>query len=105
MSYTMIALILAGSSAVVLKLLAYFVFGTKKPNEILLYLEKYMPLLIMIILVCFLYKGLDYSKSPYSLEYIFAGFLALVMQMIIKKSYISIIFATGVFYYLHEVLL
>lgn len=105
MSYTMIALILAGSSAVVLKLLAYFVFGTKKPSELLVYLEKYMPLLIMIILVCFLYKGLDYQKAPYSLDYVFAGFLALITQIIFKKSYISIILATGVFYYLHEVLL
>lgn len=104
MSYTMIALLIAGFSAVVLKALAYIFFGTKKPNELLMYLEKHMPLLIMVILVCFLYKGLDYENPPYASDYIIAGLIALITHVIFKKGFISIIAATGVFYILHEII-
>lgn len=104
MSYTMIALLIAGFSAVVLKALAYIFFGTKKPNELLMYLEKHMPLLIMVILVCFLYKGLDYENPPYASDYIIAGLVALIAHVIFKKGFISIIAATGVFYILHEII-
>ncbi|ULO01752.1 branched-chain amino acid transport protein, AzlD family [Campylobacter sp. RM5004] len=104
MSYTMIALLIAGFSAVVLKALAYMFFGTKKPNELLMYLEKHMPLLIMVILVCFLYKGLDYENPPYASDYIIAGLVALITHIIFKKGFVSIIAATGVFYILHEII-
>ncbi len=105
MSYTMIILILVAINGIVIKELGYFAFGTKKPNEILQFLENYMPMLIMIVLVCFLYKGLDYNNFPYAMDYIIAGFSALIFYLIFKKSYIAIVLATIVFYILHKVIL
>lgn len=97
----MIILFMAGISAVVIKLLAYFLFN--KNNETLQFLQKHMPLLIMIILVFYLYKDLEYTKLS-NLSYIIAGLSALFVQILFKKSYCSIIIATIIFYILKEII-
>lgn len=105
MSYTMIILILVAINGIVIKELGYFAFGSKKPGEILQFLEDFMPMLIMVVLVCFLYKDLDYKNPPFAMDYIIAGLSALIFHVIFKKSYVSIILATAIFYILHEVVL
>lgn len=104
MSYTMIIIILVAINGIIIKELGYFIFGSKKPNEILQFLENYMPMLIMVVLVCFLYKELDYKIYPYAIDYTVAGFSALIFYLIFKKSYIAIILSTVVFYTLHEII-
>lgn len=101
MSYTMNILFMAGVSAIVIKLLAYFLFN--KNNENLEFLQKHMPLLIMVVLVFYLYKDLEYAKLS-SLSYVIAGFSALIIQILFKKSYFSIITATIIFYILKEII-
>ncbi|WP_267525156.1 AzlD domain-containing protein [Campylobacter sp. MG1] len=104
MSNTMIVIILVAINGIIIKELGYFLFGTKKPNEILNFLENFMPMLIMIILVCFLYKDLDYKNLPYSMDYIISGFFSLIFYIVFKKTYIAIILATLIFYILHDII-
>ena len=82
----------------------FIVFKMKKPSETLLIIEKYIPPAIMMLLLIYCLKDIDYLQKLYGFPQVFAVILAIIMQYKYKNPLISIFGATGFYMFLIKIM-
>ena len=76
----------------------------KKPSETLLIVEKYIPPAIMMLLLIYCLKDIEYLKKPYGFPQILAVILAIFMQYKYKNPLVSIFGATSFYMLLIKIM-
>ncbi|EPO3698367.1 AzlD domain-containing protein [Campylobacter upsaliensis] len=68
-----------------------------KESQNLLFIQKNMPLLIIIVLFFYTFYGVDFMRFPYGLDMILACVFVLLFHLKFKNALLSIILGT-IFY-------
>ena len=104
MSYILLAILVSGIATYLSRSLAYFFFSKRQAFSFLFYLQRFMPLMIMVILVCFIFKGVDFSKY-YGLPELFSIALTIIVEALFKRGFLSIVCGTACYVLIIELLL
>lgn len=95
-----IALIIICSAAVTFltRLLPFLFFsGDKKVPGLILFIEKYLPGMIMVILVIYCFKDITVTDIPGSSVFVFSALVVALLHLLQKNALISI-FGGTIFY-------
>lgn len=80
------------------RILPFFLFKKSRENsQTLSFIQKNMPLMIMVILVFYTLFSYDFSNSKILYSFIFCSFLALILQIISKNALLSIFISVIVY--------
>lgn len=79
------------------RLFPFALFSRKDPPAIIRFIEKYIPSMIMAILVVYCFKDIQFTTSPYGLPYYIALLFTVVFQLWLKNPMISIFGGTILF--------
>ena len=77
-----------------LRAFPFLVFGNKPLPDIVHYLGKILPPAIMTVLVVYCLRETSFIQYPFGIPEIIASFLVIVLQLIRKNMYLSIIAGT-----------
>jgi len=75
----------------------FLLFGNRKPPALLDYVQRYLPPMIMLVLVFNSYKALDVSKAPWGLPALLAGLAVALLQLWKRNALLSIVGGTGLY--------
>lgn len=81
------------------RVLAYALFKNKKPSSHFSFIQKNMPLIIIVILFFYTFYGVDFTKFPYGLHIILACVFVFLIHSKFKSMLLSVILGT-IFYML-----
>ena len=99
-------IVVAMIATMLTRFLPFVVFRkSKNSSEILLLFQKAMPLAIMVILVFYTLKGVDFSKLPFGLAEILAISLTIFLHLRFKNVLLSIILSTIFYMFLVQIVL
>jgi len=79
------------------RLFPFALFSHKEPPAILRFIEKYIPPMIMAILLVYCFNGIDFSQKPYGLPHFIALTVTTLTYLWKNNSMISIFGGTIVF--------
>jgi branched-subunit amino acid transport protein AzlD len=93
------------ATAVILTLRAFpfILFSRKEPPAILCFIEKYIPILVMAILVVYCLKDVQLSTAPYGLPHFLALTATVILHLWKKNALISICGGTILFMILNHI--
>ena len=97
MSNTIYTIAVVGIVAAVtwaLRAFPFLIFGNRPLPKIIRYLGKALPPAIMTVLVIYCLRDISLSQSPYGFPELAACALVIVLQVIRKNMYLSIISGT-----------
>ena len=77
-----------------LRAFPFLVFGNKPLPDMVHYLGKILPPAIMTVLVVYCLRETSFIQYPFGIPEIIASFLVIVLQLIRKNMYLSIIAGT-----------
>ena len=77
-----------------LRAFPFLLFGSRPLPKMIRYLGKALPPAIMTVLVIYCLRDISFSKSPYGIPELAACTLVVVLQVIRKNMYLSIISGT-----------
>ena len=77
-----------------LRAFPFLLFGSRPLPKMIRYLGKALPPAIMTVLVIYCLRDISFSKSPYGIPELAACALVIVLQVIRKNMYLSIISGT-----------
>ena len=97
-----IAVIAAVTGA--LRAFPFLLFGSRPLPKTIQYLGKVLPPAIMTVLVIYCLRGTDFTRSPYGFPELAACLIIIVLQVIKKNMYLSIIAGTVCYMILIRVL-
>lgn len=86
------------------RIFPFIFFKLKKPSGTLLIIEKYIPPAIMMLLLLYCLKDINYLKKPYGLNQALAISLAIFVQFKYSNPLVSIFGATALFMFLTRIL-
>ncbi|MCH5336158.1 MAG: AzlD domain-containing protein [Campylobacter sp.] len=93
-----LALIFAGFLGTYLtRVLAYALFRNKKPGPYFSFIQKNMPLIIIVILFFYTFYGVNFTHFPYGLHIIIACIFVFLLHLKFKNMLLSVILGT-IFY-------
>src|SRR5574344_48395 len=72
------------------RLFPFALFSKKDPPAIIRFIEKYIPSMIMAILVVYCLKDITFTTSPYGLPYYIALAVTVVLHLLFKNHMIGI---------------
>ncbi len=76
---------------------SFLLFSRKEPPPLIKFIEKYIPSMIIAILLVYCFKDINFALFPYGLP-AFAGLaFALVVNLLVKNSMVSIFGATALY--------
>lgn len=81
-----------------LRALPFIAFGKRPLPKIMQYLAKVLPSAIMVILVIYCLRNIDFTNKPFGLVEISASILVVILHLSIKSMYLSI--AGGTIFYM-----
>lgn len=103
-SYILTMIFVAFLGTYLTRVLAYWFFKSKKPSENLSFIQKNMPLLIIVILFFYTFYGVNFFKKPYGLDILLSCILVFLLHLKFKNALLSIVLGT-IFYMLFSRLL
>ena len=77
-----------------LRAFPFLLFGNRPLPQIIQYLGKALPPAIMTVLVIYCLRNTTFSQSPYGIPELVACVLVVVLQIVRKNMYLSIIAGT-----------
>ena len=77
-----------------LRAFPFLLFGSRPLPRVMRYLGQALPPAIMTVLVIYCLRGVVFQRSPFGVPELSAGALVLVLQIIRKNMYLSIIAGT-----------
>lgn len=86
------------------RIFPFIIFKMKKPSETLLIVEKYIPPAIMMLLLIYCLKDIEYLQKPYGFPQILAVILAIFVQYKYKNPLVSIFGATSFYMLLIKIM-
>lgn len=93
-TYIVFAIALAAILTYITRLLPFVYFDKKEPTKTLKYIEIYMPSMIMIVLVFYALKDVDFYEYPHGVAEVFGIVVTMVVHLVFKQALLSIVTAT-----------
>ncbi len=87
-------------SAVVIlltRLLPFILFSRKNPPSIIKFIEKYIPQMIIAVLVVYCFKDVQFCEKPYGLPFLISCAAVIILHLSAKNSMLSILGGTVIF--------
>jgi len=82
----------------------FLFFSKREPPPALRYLQRYLPLVVMLVLVFSSYKDIDFHATPYGIPALIAGTVTAILHFWKRNVLISIIGGTALYMILIRVL-
>jgi branched-subunit amino acid transport protein AzlD len=79
------------------RLFPFALFSKKDPPAIIRFIEKYIPSMIMAILVVYCLKDISFTTAPYGMPYYIALAVTIALHLLFKNPMISIFGGTALF--------
>lgn len=79
------------------RVLPFVVFSKKNPPKIIRFTEKYIPAVIMGILLIYCFKDVEFREWPFGAPYFIAAAFCAFVHLTVKNSMVSIIGSTILF--------
>lgn len=98
--YLLIGIIVAFAATFLTRVIPFVLFANKKPGKTLRYIEIYLPVMIMIILVFYALRDVKFSIYPFGLPEIIGIILAVCVHLVARQALLSIVIATGAYMYI-----
>ncbi|MFV0480774.1 MAG: branched-chain amino acid transporter permease [Campylobacteraceae bacterium] len=103
--YLILAIIVATFATFLTRYLPFLMFDKKtKPSQTLVLFERFMPLMIMVILVFYCIKDVKFVEFPYGIFEIIGILSAVFLHVKFKNILLSIFSATAIYMLLVQVL-
>ncbi len=97
LSIFFLATILSGIIIFLERLFPFALFSKKDPPPIIRFIEKYIPSLIIAILIVYTLKDVQFSTYPYGAPYFIAMLIAVFLHLFVKNSMVSVFGSTIVY--------
>jgi len=79
------------------RLFPFALFSRRNPPSVIKFIEKYIPSMIMAILVVYCLKDIQFTASPYGFPYYIAIAVTVILHLLFKNPMISIFGGTILF--------
>ncbi len=79
------------------RLFPFALFSKKDPPPLLRFIERYIPSMVIAILIVYSLKDISFAAFPYGLPYFVAVACCVVLHLTLKNSMVSIFGSTAVF--------
>lgn len=103
--YLFIGIIVAFLATFLTRVTPFVVFAKRKPGKTLRYIEIYLPVMIMIILVFYALRDVKFSIYPFGLPEIIGIVVAMSVHILTKQALLSIVIATTIYMYIVQFLI
>lgn len=91
------AVLLSAFATFLTRAAPFYVIKNYKPRPWLSTVERYMGLMIMVILVCYGLKDVKFDVYPYGLNEVVAVFTAVLIHLKFKNTLLSIAASTAIY--------
>lgn len=102
--YLLIGIIIAFLATFLTRIIPFIIFAKRKPGKTLKYIEIYLPVMIMIILVFYALRNVIFSAYPFGLPEIIGVIVAAGIHLMFRQALLSIILATAIYMYIIQTL-
>ncbi|OHD81535.1 MAG: branched-chain amino acid transport, partial [Spirochaetes bacterium RIFOXYB1_FULL_32_8] len=75
----------------------FIIFNRKKPSEYILFIEKYIPPMVMVILVTYCFAAVDFTSKPFGIPHISSALFVVIIHILLKNPLISIFGGTIIY--------
>lgn len=86
------------------RIIPFVVFNKRNPPALIKFIEKFIPAMIMAILVIYCFKDVTYTKAPYGLPYFICVVIAAILHLCFKNSMLSILGTTVIYMILSRII-
>ncbi|MBO4404551.1 MAG: AzlD domain-containing protein [Treponema sp.] len=84
--------------------ISFIVFKNGNPPPVIRFIEKYMPAVIMAILLVYCFKDVEFSHSPFGAPYIICTVFCAAVHLLFNNSMLSIVGSTVLFMVLSRIM-
>jgi len=103
-AYVLGAILAMGAVTVLCRAAPFLFFIRRRPPAIVDYLQRYIPPMIMTVLVLGSYKGISFAIAPYGIPEIAAGLAVAGLHLWKRNTLVSILVGTAMYMVLIRVL-
>ncbi|MCR5763435.1 MAG: AzlD domain-containing protein [Treponema sp.] len=96
-TYVILCIVIAAVITFLTRAIPFLLFGNRNLPPVISYLGKVLPPAIMVILVCYCLRHIDFFHSPYRLPEFIACAAVCIVHVLRKNMYLSIIAGTIVY--------
>ena len=93
-SYIIGSIVIATLATYATRIIPFLLFRTREPSPLVKYIERNMPLMIMVILVFYALKDVRWESYPYGLAELIGVSVAILLHVKFKNALLSIFVAT-----------
>ena len=93
-SYLISGIIIAVCATYATRIIPFLLFRTREPSLLIQYIERTMPVMIMVVLVFYALKDVSWERYPYGIAEIIGVSVAIVLHVRFKNALLSIFVAT-----------
>jgi branched-subunit amino acid transport protein AzlD len=104
MPYVLGAFLAMAAVTVFCRAAPFLFFMRRRPPEVVDYLQKYIPPMIMTVLVIGCYRGLRFSAPPYGIPELAAGLTVALLHLWRRNTLLSIFAGTALYMILIRVM-
>jgi branched-subunit amino acid transport protein AzlD len=102
--YVLGALLAMAAVTILCRAAPFLFFMKRRPPEVVDYLQKYIPPMIMTVLVLGSYKGISFAEPPYGLPAVASGLLVAALHLWKRNALLSILSGTALYMVLIRVM-
>jgi branched-subunit amino acid transport protein AzlD len=95
--YVLASMLAMAAVTVLCRAVPFLFFMKRKPPEVVDYLQKYIPPMIMTVLVLGCYKGLSFAAWPYGIPELAAGLAVAALHLWRRNTLLSIFGGTALY--------
>lgn len=93
-SYLISGIIIAMAATYATRIIPFLLFRTREPSALIQYIERNMPLMIMVILVFYALKEVRWESYPYGMAELIGVGVAILLHVRFNNALLSIFIAT-----------
>lgn len=97
MTYLILVVITMTAITYFTRAVPFLFFARRQPPAILDYLQKYLPPIVMVVLVFASYKDIDFGTAPHGIPALAAGLLTAALHLWKRNVLISIAGGTAIY--------
>lgn len=102
-TYLVIAIFVATLATFATRLIPFLFYAKKEPGETIKYIELYMPMMIMVILVFYAVRNVVFTEYPYGAPELIGIIVAGSLHLKFKNALFSVIVSTIIYMILIQV--
>ncbi len=99
-SYLLIGIFIAAFVTFLTRVIPFVLFSNKKPSPLFRLVEVNLPIMIMIVLVFYALKDIDFLVFPYGLPELIGIFVAIFLHVSFNHALLSILGSTAFYMFL-----